>query len=193
MSRTLFLLLFFRHWCFFFSFLFRHPCFLFFLFFLIFFLFVRCSKSDFFCLNFVTIFFYISYERISRLGSTPLRPLFFSPSFFFFLVLLRTTLPEHPSPDRPKFRFFFTSPATIFILFLSLSLGVFSWNYGGVFEGWELQLMNFQALSRTSAFASYACVFITSSFRRRCLLLALLFSPAVGPLFWLLVSWIILR
>ena len=43
---------------------------------------------------------------------------------------------DHPTPHRPKISlFFFPSPAP-FSLFLSLSLGVFSLNFVGVFEGW---------------------------------------------------------
>ena len=42
--------------------------------------------------------------------------------------------PPQPTPDLPKISRFFSSPALIFDLFLSLSLGVFSWNFGGVFE-----------------------------------------------------------
>ena len=44
----------------------------------------------------------------------------------------------------------------------------------------ELQLMNLQALSGTLAPASYACVVIISLFRRRCLLLAMLFFACCG-------------
>ena len=43
-----------------------------------------------------------------------------------------------------NFAFFFLLPLPIFIIFLSLeiflSLGVFSWNFGGVFEGWDPQM-----------------------------------------------------
>ena len=41
----------------------------------------------------------------------------------------------------PKFRFF-PSPAPIFALFC-VSLGVFSWNFGGVFEVWDPQMCTF--------------------------------------------------
>ena len=48
-------------------------------------------------------------------------------------LLPRTRLRQtRPPPDPPKFRVFFP-PAHIFALFRSLS-GVFSWNFGGVFE-----------------------------------------------------------
>ena len=51
--------------------------------------------------------------------------------------------PRPPPPDRPKFRvFFFPSPAPIFVL--SLSLGVFSLNFGGVFEGRGPQTCTFR-------------------------------------------------
>ena len=49
-----------------------------------------------------------------------------------------TALPrDRPPQDRPKFRFFFPLSHSLFVLFFSLSLsrGVFSWNFGGVFEG----------------------------------------------------------
>ena len=53
-------------------------------------------------------------------------------------VCLLCVCPRPPPPpqDHPKFRSFFPSPATIFILFLSL--GVFSWNFGGVLVGRHL-------------------------------------------------------
>ena len=41
----------------------------------------------------------------------------------------RDPSPALPPPDRPKFRSFFPLPPP-FSLFLSLSLGVFSWNFG---------------------------------------------------------------
>ena len=53
--------------------------------------------------------------------------------------------PPTPPPDRPKFRFFFPSPALIFRYF-SLSLGVFSWNFGGVFEGRDPLMSTFGVL-----------------------------------------------
>ena len=47
-----------------------------------------------------------------------------------------------PPPDPPKCRSLFPSPAPIFALF-SLSLGLFSLNFGGVFEGRDPQMCTF--------------------------------------------------
>ena len=47
-----------------------------------------------------------------------------------------------PPPDRPKFRSFFPSPATVFILF-SLSCWSFSLNFGCVFEDQDPQMCTF--------------------------------------------------
>ena len=69
-----------------------------------------------------------------------------------------TALPlDHPSPGPPfpwtalfwtalrrtaqNFALFLPSPVLIFVLFLSL--GVFSWNFGGVFEGWDPLMCTF--------------------------------------------------
>ena len=53
--------------------------------------------------------------------------------------------PDPPPPDRPKFRSFFPSPATIFILF-SLSCWSFALNFGGVFEDRDPQMCTFGVL-----------------------------------------------
>ena len=61
--------------------------------------------------------------------------------------VVRTALPRdrppagQPSAGRPKISLFFPSPAPIFVLFLSL--GVFSWNFGGVFEFRDPQMSTF--------------------------------------------------
>ena len=54
-----------------------------------------------------------------------------------------TPLPgPRPPPDRPKFRAFFALSRTILILFFPL-LGVFSLNFGCVFEGRDTQMCTF--------------------------------------------------
>ena len=56
--------------------------------------------------------------------------------------------PERWGPRRlgsPKIRVFFPSPAAKFVL-SSLSWGVFSWNFGGVFEGRGVQTCTFGVL-----------------------------------------------
>ena len=61
--------------------------------------------------------------------------------FFSFPPLHRTPPPRDPIPlDRPKLRVFFfdPSPAPIFRFFFS-SLGVFSWNFGGVWSAGTLK------------------------------------------------------
>ena len=53
---------------------------------------------------------------------------------------------DRPSPGPPKFRsFFFPSPAAKFVLFFPL-WGVFSLNFGGVFEGRDPQIVDVWAL-----------------------------------------------
>ena len=53
--------------------------------------------------------------------------------------------PRRVGPRRAQnFALFFPSPALIFVLFLSL--GVFSWNFGGVFEGRDPLMCTFGVL-----------------------------------------------
>ena len=79
---------------------------------------------------------------------------FFSKNVFGFLFLRRTSPPPEPLPGPPsagppsagppKISLFFPLPAHIFALFsLSLSLEVFSLNFGGVLKGGETQTCTF--------------------------------------------------
>ena len=75
-----------------------------------------------------------------------------------FHLLCRTAHlppPDHPPPDCPNFRYFFPLPPP-FRSFLSL--GVFSWNFGGVFEGRDPQMRTFGLSKRlTTPPIPYPC------------------------------------
>ena len=57
---------------------------------------------------------------------------------------LRVAAPSLPGP--PKISLFFSPLPLPFFILLSLSLGVFSLNFGGVFEGWDPEMYTFGVL-----------------------------------------------
>ena len=63
--------------------------------------------------------------------------------FHVWVLVSRFGLDRPPSPGPPKISRFFSLSRRKIRFFLP-SLGVFSWNFGGVFEGWETKMCTFR-------------------------------------------------
>ena len=112
-----------------------------FFFFFIFLFFSFCIFDFFTCFDVFLIFCFSCFSIFVVIFEIFLNFHFHHFLFRKIVKKLSLPLPDPPPPDLPKFRSFVPSPAPIFAL--SLSLGVFSLNFGGVFEGRDNQTCTF--------------------------------------------------